>query len=121
MQLSDKAWHFIQGSIPRPNRNVRLGGRKRLNDRQVMEGILWVLRSGARWSDLPDCFPSRATCHRRYQEWVNVGVFDDLLVRLADTLERQDLLELHECFIDATFAPAKRGGEDREDETRKRQ
>jgi len=44
-------------------------GRPRANDRKVLEGILWILRSGARWQDLPEEFPSPVTCWRRLWDW----------------------------------------------------
>jgi transposase len=45
------------------------GGRPPKDDRNVLEGILWSLRSGARWCDLPEEFPSPATCWRRLRDW----------------------------------------------------
>ena len=44
------------------------GGRPPAPDRKVLEGILWILRSGARWQDLPEEFPSPSTCWRRLRE-----------------------------------------------------
>jgi transposase len=76
----------------------------------VLNGVLFLLRTGAPWRDLPDRYPSRSTCHRRFQQWVRQGLFQRLLQELASTLLQEGLLDLAECYIDGTFAPAKRGG-----------
>jgi transposase len=82
-------------------------GRPRCNDREILKGILWVLRSGARWKDLPkNEYPSYQTCHRRFQAWVNTGVFQSALTRIAKDFKDFDMTE---CFIDGTFASAKKG------------
>jgi len=66
--LTDAQWAQIQPLLPkRPKRP--LGGRPRADDRKVLEGILWMLRRGARWQDLPEEFPSPSTCWRRLWDW----------------------------------------------------
>ncbi len=50
-------------------------GRPRSDDRLVLEGILWVLRSGARWRDLPERYPSDSTCWRRLRDWEQEDVW----------------------------------------------
>ncbi len=67
----------------------------------MLIGILWILRTGAPWADLPKLCPSRSTCHRRFQTWSRSGVFAKILTALAK--------DLREGFIDGTFAPAKKG------------
>ena len=78
-------------------------------DRACLEGILWVLRSGARWRDLAERFPSPSTCWRRLVDWE----CEDVLVRIwqafLDTLNEQGLLDWEEVFVDGTFSPAKTG------------
>ncbi len=64
-----------------------------------MNGILWILRTRARWKDLPDRYPSYQTCHRRFQQWVNSGVFDHRLQVIADDLLKRGQPDLSECFI----------------------
>ena len=83
-----------------------LNGRPRCNELAVLQGILWVLRSGARWKDLPDSYPSYQTCHRRFQLWVKLGVFRRLLRRLV----KEAGIDLSEVYVDGSFAPAKKGG-----------
>lgn len=85
-------------------------GRRRADTVAVFEGILWLLTSGARWEDLDKRrYASFQTCHRYFQEWVETGVFQKALLALAEELEDEGLLKLHEAFLDGCFVPAKRG------------
>lgn len=59
------------------------GSRPRRANREVLEGILWVLRTGAQWADLPERYPPYGTCHWRFQEWVGDGVLKVVLEALA--------------------------------------
>lgn len=110
MDLKDPQWTLLEPLIPQPH--VRPDGRGRpwRHARDVLNGILWVLRTGAPWQDIPHRYPSPATCHRRFQEWVRSGVFEKILRALARDLRDRGRLDLTECFVDATFVGAKRGG-----------
>ena len=108
-QLTDEQWALISDLFPVPTPNPR-GGRPRADVRQCLEGILWVLRSGARWKDLPRTFPSYVTCWRRFVEWSGGGVWDKAWGRLVDELDRNGEVDWEEGFADGTFAPAKKGG-----------
>ena len=74
-----------------------------------MNGVLWVLRTGAPWHDLPSRYPPYQTCHRRFQLWQRSGRLDRLLQRLAEDLRDRGKIDLSEAFVDATFASAKKG------------
>src|SRR4051794_1898959 len=73
-ELTEAQWLKIERLLPKEKPSSR-GGRRRIDDREVMEGILWVLRSGPRWKDLPREYPSATTCWRRLREWENAGVW----------------------------------------------
>jgi transposase len=60
--------------LPKPSEH-RKGGRPWIENRRVLEGILWMLRSGARWQDLPEKFPHPSTCWRRLRDWDEQGVW----------------------------------------------
>ncbi|MBX9902805.1 MAG: transposase, partial [Burkholderiales bacterium] len=79
------------------------------SDRAVLNGILWVLRTGACWADLPERFPSGSTCFRRFSRWVRQGVLRAIVEALARDLEDRGKINLSECFIDGTFVVAKKG------------
>jgi transposase len=55
----------------------------------VLNGILWVLRTGAPWADLPETYPSFQTCHRRFQQWVRSGVMKGILEATCFRAEAQ--------------------------------
>ena len=107
-QLSDEQWSLISDLFPVPPRDPR-GGRPRVDSRQCLEGILWVLRSGARWKDLPRSFPSYVTCWRRFAQWSVSGVWDQAWQRLIKQLDERGQINWNEGFADGTFAAAKKG------------
>ncbi len=67
MELTDAQWAIIKPLIPTPRRRKDGRGRPWRNPREVLGGILWVLRTGAPWNDLPERYPPYQTCHRRFQ------------------------------------------------------
>ena len=100
MELTDGQWADLEPLLPTGNSGPGKRGRARRDDRQVLEGILWVLRAGARWKDLPKEFPPYQTCHDRFTDWVDGGTLDAILrALLADLLERGKI-DLSEAFID---------------------
>ena len=109
MDLTDEQWERLEPLIPPPKRKPGGPGRPPRDPRDVLNGILWVLRTGAPWKDLPDRYPSYQTCHRRFQQWRQAGVFHTILPALAEDLAQRGGIDLREGFVDATFASAKKG------------
>ena len=107
-QLSDVQWHLIEDLFP-VRKMTHAGGRPPIPPRPCLEGILWVLISGARWKDLPTHFPSPATCWRRLKEWTEAGIFQQAWSRLLHRLDGMKSLRWDETMADGTFAPAKKG------------
>jgi len=108
-ELQDEQWALIEPLLPKRRRRADGRGRPPCDDRAVLNGILWILRSGARWKDLPERFPSYQTCHRRFQQWVEDGTLTKVLRCLAEDLRSRGQIDIEECFIDGTFASAKKG------------
>jgi transposase len=109
-ELTDEQWAILEPLIPKPRRRSDGRGRPAVHsDRAVMNGVLWVLRTGAAWADLPDRFPSGSTCFRRFSRWMHQGVLQAILEALARDLEDRGKIDLSECFIDGTFVVAKKG------------
>lgn len=106
--LTDAHWVAVAPLLPKPRRKPR-GGRPRADDRACFEGILWILRTGARWRDMPDRYPSGVTCWRRLGEWERAGVWLRLWRGFLTTLNERKQLDCSEAFLDATFAPAEKG------------
>lgn len=118
--LTDAQWGILDGLIPEPLRRPDGRGRPWKDRRPVLNGILWVLRTGAPWSDLPERYPSYQTCHRRFQQWVRSGIMRGALEALAEDLQVRGRLDVRESFIDGSFAPARKGAEGRQDQARQR-
>jgi transposase len=76
-ELSDYEWTAIKPMLPNKPRGVR-----RVNDRRA-QWHLWVLRSGARWRDLPETYGPRTTCYNRFVRWRQAGVWDQIMDGLA--------------------------------------
>lgn len=110
MRLSDKQWEKIQDLIPEGPRRPDGRGRPWRDNREVLEGILWVVKTGVRWRDLPREYPPYQTCHRRFQQWTGNGVFDQIIEALVRDLHGRGGVDMSECFIDGTFSLAKKGG-----------
>lgn len=104
MDLTNEQWVVVAPHIPEPPKRDDGKGRPRTDNRPVLNGILWVLRTGAPWKDLPERYPSPSTCHLRFQEWNEQGIWPKILTTLATHLD------LTEASVDATFASAKKGG-----------
>ena len=109
MELTNEQWNRLEPIITAalPNKDPR--GRKPWEGREVLDGILWILRTGEPWKDLPPRYPPYQTCHRRFQQWVQQGVFQRLVQELAQDLYERGGLDIREAFIDGTFVPAKKG------------
>mgnify|MGYP001556254891 CR=1 FL=1 len=74
--LTDNLWKKLEPILPPPKTPFR--GRPRTRDREVIEGILWVIRTGAPWRDLPADFPSWPTCYHRFRTWTLRGVWKEI-------------------------------------------
>ena len=76
-ELSDQEWGVIGPMLPNKSRGV-----PRVDDRRILNGVFWILRSGAPWRDLPESFGPHTTCYNRFVRWRRAGVWD----RIMDTL-----------------------------------
>lgn len=83
MDMTDEQWQMVEPLIPHPSQCVGGRGRPRRGDRQVLNAILWILRTGSLWKDLPNQYPPYQTCHRRFLEWKQSGVLASILYQLA--------------------------------------
>ena len=92
-ELTDEQWAVIEPHLPELPSREDGRGRPWRGNREVMNGILWILRSGARWKDLPARFPPYQTCHRRFQQWSRDGTLRRVLEALAEDLRAGSLPE----------------------------
>ena len=103
--LSDEQWSKIEPLLP----NLCSRGRPWADNRRVLEGILWVLKTGARWRDLPKEYPSASTCWRRLRQWEEQDVWLKIWRQFLSELDQRGKLDWSESFLDGSFAPAKKG------------
>jgi transposase len=108
-ELTDKHWELIEDLFPWKPPGAE-GGRPPVKPRECLEGILWVLRTGARWKDLPKHFPSKSSCHLWFQKWTEQGIIEEVLRRLLLKLDEQGKIDCSETFGDGTFSSAKKRG-----------
>ena len=111
MDLTDEQWAALESLVPAQERAPPgpRGGRPYLPARTVMNGAMWILRTGAPWADLPRRYGAYSTVFKRYQAWVDDGIFTAMLRVLAEHLRDEGKLDLSEAFIDGTHAGAKKG------------
>lgn len=106
--LTDEHWEKIRPHLPE-HRPSPEGGRPRASDRECLEGILWLLRTGAGWQRMPVDLPSGSTCWRRLQEWAGEEILSKIQAILVRELAALGKLDLSELRGDATFIRAKKG------------
>jgi transposase len=112
--VSDELWSRIEPLIPKRQQRSAFGGRPPLPDRAVLTGILFVLKTGIPWEDLPqemNC-GSGMTCWRRLRDWQNQGVWQKLHDVLLAELRASDEIDWSRADVDSSTIRAVGGGED---------
>ena len=107
--MTDEQWELIEPLLPVAKGRRDKRGRPWAGNRACLEGILWILQTGAAWRFLPTEFPSPSTCWRRLQRWEEQGVWLRAWRAFLGALDEEGLLEWEESFLDGSFAPAKKG------------
>jgi transposase len=105
-ELTDEQWQRLQPLLP-PHRERR--GRPRADDRKTLNGILYVLRTGCRWQDVPRKYGSPTTCWRRLRAWEQDGTWENIWRSMLALLDKHERLEWSRAFLDGSFVPAKKG------------
>jgi transposase len=112
--LTDDLWKRLEPLIPksRKNRHVQFAGRKPSEARRVLNGILFVLRTGVPWRSLPATtdFPSGYTCRRRLQRWQRAGIWQRLFETLMAELQKRHQIDWYRALVDSSSLRAPCGG-----------
>jgi len=113
--VSDELWEIVEPLIPVVSRRLRNPGRKRIPDRQVLTGILFVLQTGIPWEHLPQEMGcgSGMTCWRRLHEWQKQGVWQQLHEALLARLHESERIDWSRAVIDSSQVRAVLGGSER--------
>jgi len=112
--ISDALWERLQGLLPSPpKRHFRFPGRKPLDYRKILTGILFVLKTGIAWDDLPaelGCGCGK-TCRHYLRLWYEAGIWQRLHALLLAELNAADEIDWQRALIDASYVKAPEGGE----------
>jgi transposase len=110
--VTDELWETIEPLLP-PEPPKPQGGRPRIDNRAVLTGIVFVLKSGIPWEMLPKEMGcgSGMTCWRRLKEWHEAGVWERLHRVLLDRLGEADQIEWERASLDSASIPAKKGAQ----------
>ena len=109
--VDDGLWAIVEPLLPKTPRRFRYPGRPRLEDRLVLQGILFVLHTGIGWEHLPQelGFGSGMTAWRRLHEWHAAGVWKQLHGVLLERLQRAGEIDWSRAIVDASYVQAKKG------------
>lgn len=103
-EISSERWAMIETIVSPPQRM----GRPRRDDRQMLNGIFWILCSGAKWRDLPQRFGPWKTVYQRFRQWRDNGTFEQVLRHLHLRLREEGFIDLDTWMVDSTSIRATR-------------
>jgi transposase len=111
--LNDELWQIIEPIIPKKKRRFRYPGRKPVPDKAALIGILFVLKTGIGWEDLPPEMGcgSGMTCWRRLRDWQKAGVWDKIHEVLLSKLRKADQIDFSRAVVDSSTVRAVFGGQ----------
>jgi transposase len=104
--LTEDQWEYIKCLLP-PQPRV---GRKRAEDRRTINGILYVLKTGCKWKDMPRCYGSYVTAWRRLKRWSEEGIWFKILCAICDTAYHTGNLSIDTVSVDSTLIDSKKVG-----------
>lgn len=110
--IPDEVWERLKVWLPE-RRPHRKGGRPWNDDRRVMSGIVYRLKTGCQWDAIPKEFGSGNTCYDRFREWQEAGVFHMLHVEMVLFYDQQVGVDLNWCSMDSATVKAPKGGTSR--------
>jgi len=113
LPLTDEQWAKLEPLIPPPE-SAATRGRPPINERLVLDAILWKLASNKPWYDLPVSqgpvkFPSHQTCYRRYRQWTRTGLLDQILTAIFEDLHVRGGFDLQRALQDGAIKYELRG------------
>ena len=104
-ELTDREWSIIAPLLPNKPRGV-----PRVDDRRVLNGILWRFRTGSPWADIPERYGPSTTCYNRFVRWRKAGVWDRLLTEVSKAYDGDIVMIDSSCVrVHQHGATAKKG------------
>src|SRR5712692_10333694 len=120
MELTYSQKKVIQSILLPDHVRADRRGRPWSDRREIVDRVLWILRTGAPWQDLPPRYGAYRTVNLRFQSSVRSATIEKLLLRWAKHLKGAGGVDLKECFVNGTFVPAQKGAPGRQDQTRQK-
>jgi transposase len=108
-KIPDELWDEIVTALP-PEKPKDTIGRPTVPYRKVMDGIMYVLRTGCQWKMLPGEYDSGSTCHRRFQQWVRLDVFKKMWIRLLKIYDSKKGIKWNWQSVDSISVKSPLGG-----------
>lgn len=108
--ITDKQWKLFQKVLPKePEKRGK--GMPHVHFRYVLNTILWILFTGARWKDVPKLagFASKSSAHRWLQRWKKDGTLGEILLFLLKEARSKGLIDSHRLLVDGSFSPSTNG------------
>nr|WP_321497414.1 transposase [uncultured Methanolobus sp.] len=105
VELSDEQWKYIKQFLP----PQPITGRKRADDRKVINGILFVLITGCRWGDMPSNYGSHVTAWRRLKRWSEDGIWNTIMESLRASAYQNGKFSMDVVCVDSSFIETKKG------------
>lgn len=107
IDLTEQQWCLVRPVFPAPRQSGR--GRPPSNLRQILNGVLWKLRTASPWYDLPECYPAWQTCYQYYRRWVNRGLIDEIHRLLYQDLRKRGGFDLFQYIQNGRLPLVQRG------------
>jgi transposase len=104
-ELTDEQWELVSPLVPRSTAET---GRPAKEPRLMLNGIFWILGTGAPWRDLPERFGSCKTVHRYFSNWRRAGVFTAIVETLQVKLDKEGLIDWELWCVDGANVRASR-------------
>ena len=104
--VTDEQWAMIEPLIPKKQSQR---GRPRNDERRTLHGMLYVLKTGCAWADLPPAYGAASTCWRRLHAWSLEGTWERIGRTFLSHLDAEGKLEWTRAFLDGSFVPATKG------------
>jgi transposase len=101
-ELSDAQWEAVRGLLP----GAKPTGRPPRPARDMLNGMMWILATGAPWRDMPERYGPWETVYSRFRHWTDGGVIDRVLARLQLKLDRDGYIDWEVVFIDGSSVRA---------------
>jgi transposase len=102
-ELTDEQWEKLRPLLPPQKPNI---GRPAHDHRRILNGILWILRTGAPWRDLPERYGPRGTVSSRFYRWQQAGIWQDILQALQQQGDADGLVDWEKHSVDSTIIRA---------------